>query len=47
MKETATIIRECLGSTDNISRFAFFFTGEKVASYEVMTAFLLQAFDRQ
>jgi hypothetical protein len=44
MEETAKILCYCLPSSADIGRFALFFTGERIASHEVISKYLTQAF---
>ena len=44
MERAAAVMCHCLQASDHLSRFIFFFTGEQVASYDVVSEFLIQAF---
>jgi hypothetical protein len=44
MVEVARILCYCLPSSADIGRFALFFTGERIASHEVISKYLTQAF---
>jgi hypothetical protein len=44
MERAASVMCHCLQTTENLSRFIFFFTGERIASYDVVSEYLIQAF---
>ena len=44
MERAASVMCHCLQTSENLSRFIFFFTGERIASYDVISEFLIQAF---
>ena len=44
MEKAASVLCYCLGNTEHLSRFVGYFTGQQVASYEVVFEFLVQAF---
>jgi len=44
MERVARILVYCLSDSEDLSRFALYFTGERVASFEVIQRYLTQAF---
>jgi hypothetical protein len=44
MERVAHVMCWCLGGSEYIDRFAFYFSGEKVAPYEVLLEYFTQAF---
>ena len=46
MERVARVLCNCLPTSEDIGRFAMFFVGERVASYEVLLAYLTQTFVR-
>lgn len=44
MEEVARILCQCLPDSADIKRFALFFTGERIASHEVLSTYLTQTF---
>ena len=46
MEQVAKILCNCLPTSADIGRFALFFAGERIASHEVLLAYLTQTFIR-
>ena len=46
MEQVARILCNCLPTSGDIGRFAMFFAGERIASHEVLLAYLTQTFVR-
>jgi hypothetical protein len=44
MAQVAKVMHHCLYNAEYIDRFAFYFSGEKVAPYEVLLAYFTQTF---
>jgi len=44
MEHAVRVIHYCLSDTDYLDRFAFYFTGECVAPYDVIASYIAQPF---